>query len=229
VLLVDDVLKPSLAVARAWRVRERVEREAARWFAGLAGGLRGAGFGAQIVQLAEQGAADERDHAERCRRIVEAHHAGLEPSGLPAQGRIGPAELQPRQRVIYEAVALSCVTETLSVALLGTMRPLITDGLVAETVHHILEDEIAHARLGWAVLAAEAKRGSVAWLAPHVPAMVRAALEPDGTTLDRPASGEDLSAYGVLTRPRVDAAVRETLDQVILPGLRSFEIVVEVS
>lgn len=218
-----DEHDPARAVARAWLVRERVEREAAALFARLAERLRGAGAAAAIVALAEQATADELDHAGRCRRIVEARDAGLAPLPPGPPLRLGPAELGARERMIYEAVAVSCVTETLSVALLGGMREGVTDPLVAETVSAILQDEIAHARIGWAVLAAEARRGSLVWLAPHVPGMIRAALEHDEPAARAPANA-DLSAWGVLTRPRVDAIVRETVDQVILPGLRSFGI-----
>ncbi len=222
-LLVDDVLNRA-RVARAWLVRERVEREAALMFAGLARGLRGLGVGAAIPGLAEKAAADEEDHAARCRRIVEASEPGVAPLEPGAPARLGPAELGARERVIYEAVALSCVTETLSVALLGSMREVVTDALVGETVRRILRDEIEHARIGWAVLAAEARRGSVAWLAPHVAGMVRGAVAAG----DREGEGAELSGYGILTRARVDAVVRGTLDEVILPGLRSFQIVAEV-
>jgi hypothetical protein len=209
-----------LAVARAWRVRERVEQEAAQMFATLAGGLRELGLAAPVVALAEKAAADERDHAIRCRRIVDAHAPGLEPFAVAPPPRLGPPSLTPRQRTIYEAVALCCVTETLSVALLGTMRDVVKDELVADTVSHILRDEIDHARIGWAVLAATGGGGGHGWLAPHIAGMVRAALRQDEAMVAR---GEDLSAYGILTRPQVDDVVRQTLDHVILPGLRQLD------
>lgn len=213
------------AVARAWRVRERVEREAARLFAGLAVELDTAGVDRTLVRLADQAARDELEHATRCRRICDAREPGLAPLALGPPIRLGPADLSPRRRLLYEAVAISCVTETMSVALLGAMRDVVTEEQIAETVRHILADEVSHARLGWAVLAAEAKRTGVAWLEPHLPGMIRAAVHEESSALPaEPGSAGDLSQYGVLTRVRVDEVVRETLDQVILPGLRSLGI-----
>ena len=224
-LLGDDVLRATIAAV--WRRRERVEREAAQVFADLAVELGAAGFPAALVRLAEEAARDEEEHAGRCRHIVDAHHPGLPPLGRRPPVRLGAHELCPRERLLYTAVAVSCVTETLSVSLLGALRGVATDPLIAETIHAILQDEVAHARLGWAVVATEARRTSLAWLTPHLAAMVRAARaearDEAPATPAAPAPPE-LSRYGVLPRPQAIAIMDATVDEVIVPGLRSFGI-----
>jgi rubrerythrin len=214
------------AVASIWRVRERVEHEASDLFAGLAAGLRARGSRATLVAMAEQAARDEAEHAQLCRCIVDACGQALPPL-VPARGvRLGPRHLTPPARVLYEAVAISCVTETLSVALLVTMRELIRDERIAATVQRIVRDEVQHSRLGWAVLAAEAQDTDVAWLAPHLPGMFRDALEGDllPTAMTDAAAEYDLSAYGILQRRTVIDVVRATAQDVIFAGLERFGV-----
>ena len=200
-----------------WRYRERIELEAADQFEWLAGELAAVGASPAVVELAREAAADERQHALLCRQLVDRFEPGLAPLPPAPVQRLGPHRLARRDAVLYACVAMSCVTETLSAALLLHMRAAATDERVAATVHHILKDEIDHSRLGWAHLAAEAGRGDVGWLADHVPAMLREAMAADLEPMA--AKGQDLSAYGILPAARVHAIVRQTVTEVIAPGL----------
>lgn len=213
-MLLGDEL---LSVGRVWQHRERVEREAAALFEHHAGELAAVGAPAAVVELARRAADDERDHAARCRALVDRFSPGLASLPPAPAEPLGPRELSRRQRALYASVALSCVTETLSAALLLAMRARARDELVADTVHRIARDEIDHSRLGWAHLAAAARAGYVAWLAPHVPAMLRAAVAAEVA----PATA-DLSGYGILSRAEVDHIVHRTITTVIAPGLARF-------
>lgn len=211
-------------VAQVWLVREKVEREAASLFERLAHGLSSLGERESIVEIARQAARDEIDHAGLCRVIVDRHAPTLAPV-QPSYITLGPLTLSPRQRTIYEAVALGCVTETLSAALLLEIVRVATDDLVAQTAHRILRDEVSHGRLGWAVLASEHTRRSTAWLAPHIEPMVRAALEDDLVPfLGETKPDERLDGYGVLSHARVRALAAETVRDVIEPGLVEFGV-----
>lgn len=224
------------AVAAIWWHREAIEHEAAALFEELAGLFRQSGAPAELIALATQAAADEREHAVLCRAIISQTGVELPPRSRAASPPLGPASLSPRERAVYAAVAVSCVTETLSAALLLAMREQAEPMLIKETVHRILKDEVAHSRLGWALLAHEAERAgkaSLGWLAPHLPDMVAEAVATDVDPMSEAglAMGKaeatprlDLSAYGILRRERVAEVVCEAIETVIVPGLESFGI-----
>ncbi|HVK78658.1 MAG TPA: ferritin family protein [Kofleriaceae bacterium] len=207
------------AVGAAWRHRERVEREAAALFAALAGELDAVGYPA-LASRARAAADDERRHAARCRAIVDACAPGLAPLPVTAIA-VAPAAvvLDRRAGALYASVAMGCVTETLSCALLLAMRAEVTFAPVVAAVDEIVKDEIEHGRLGWAHLAVEAARGDVAWLGPHVTAMRTAALTHDVEPLLAAAPAPALGAYGLLSRAQVAAIVDDTWRDVIVPGL----------
>ncbi|MBZ0232295.1 MAG: hypothetical protein K8M05_08070, partial [Deltaproteobacteria bacterium] len=128
-------------------------------------------------------------------------------------------EPDPARRALYTSVAMGCVTETLSCALLVAMRDDADVGPTRAAVDEIVKDEIEHSRIGWAHLAAAAARGDVTWLAPHVAAMRAAALTHDVAELPTSDQAPDLARYGILPRSRVTAIVEATWRDVIVPGL----------
>jgi hypothetical protein len=218
VLLVDDLrLSESArhAVAAMWRYRERVEHEAAALFAALAGELDAARL-PSLAARARTAADDERRHALRCRAIVAACQPDLAPL-LPRAISVAPPapEPDPARRALYASVAMGCVTETLSCALLIAMRDDADFGPTRAAVDEIVKDEIEHSRIGWAHLATAAARGDVTWLAPHIVAMRTAALTHE---IEEVPTMEDLSGYGILPRARVATIVEATWRDVIVPG-----------
>ena len=222
-LLGNIVLKA--AAARAWLHREAIEHEAAARFSGMAARLRALGASPGLVERAERAASDESEHAARCRRIVEQLDPGqLAPAVPGPPDLLGPHGLSERDRLVYEAVAVSCVTETLSAAILVEMRAIAREPLVADTINHILRDEIEHARFGWSVLASA---GEAAWLTPFVPAMLREAVRADAPPrADGFAAEHDLSSFGILPRPRIEAIVEAAVSNVIVPGLARYGVVI---
>lgn len=181
-----------LSAAQVWRRRATTEREAARLFGDLAGDLNALGVGSTLVARARTAARDEMRHAVRCEALVARFDSGISKPEPPRRLRLGPADLTP---ALFASVALSCVTETLSTALLLEMRERAADELVRRTVHEILRDEVEHSRIGWTHLAIEARRGRSGWLAPYLPAMLTAAVRDDlGSSTDD--STENLAAYG---------------------------------
>ena len=209
-------IEPLHAVAAMWRYRERVEYEAAALFAALADELDAARL-PSLAARARAAADDERRHALRCRAIVGACNPDLAP--LPPRAiSVAPAtpESDPARRALYASVAMGCVTETLSCALLVAMRDDAEFGPTRVAVDEIVKDEIEHSRIGWAHLATAAARGDVTWLAPHIAAMRAAALTHE--IKEVPVSDEDLSSYGILPRARVAIIVETTWRDVIVPG-----------
>lgn len=217
------------AVFRIWGVRERVEWEAADQFARLARALREQyGAGDRVAAMAEAAAGDERRHAALCRAILDRSPAALEPYVPGPALPLGPISLRPAASALYATVALSCVTETLSAALLVEMHDKARPGIIRRTVHEILEDEVSHSRLGWAALARAASARDVSWLSRYVPGMLRDAIAGDVGPLVRASeTGLDLSAWGILPPRRAREVVSRAVSDVILPGLARFGIPVD--
>ena len=212
-------------VARVWRHRERVEWEAADQFARLAVELEHVDADPAVIELATRAAADERTHAAMCRALVDQYGPELAPQSPSLGGQLGPRHAARDRRTLYACVAMSCVTETLSAALLLQMRDRAKLGLVRDTVHHILKDEIDHSRLGWAHLAAEAQRTDVSWLGAHIGGMLRGAMASDLEPMGQAAeSVEDLSAFGILSAAIVQEVYLQTVSDVIEPGFARFGI-----
>lgn len=239
-LLEHQLLTRSAATRRAaeiWRVRERTEHEAAAAFDALARDLAASQAPAPLVALASRCAADERAHAVHCRAIVDALAPGLAPLPVDAGVRLGPAGASASERALHASVALGCVTESLSTALLIEIRRRAADALVRRALDVILEDEVRHSRLGWAHLAHAASaaergggRGGVSWIARHVPAMLRAALDDELPELaPARASRErfDLAPWGILDRDDVERICRATIEHTILPGLARYGIALD--
>jgi len=209
-----------------WLMRERAEREAHALFAGLAADLGALDLDRELGCMARQAAADEARHARRCRALV-AHFAAptSPPTPLPPRSfQLGPSELAVERRALYASVALSCVTETLATALLLELRTRAEDALVHATLCEVLRDEVDHARLGWAHLAAVSRTGSAGWLSLHVPAMLHAALGGQLAPVDAVAGEPDLSGYGLLPQAEVFRIVHGVAADVLFPGLERFGV-----
>ncbi len=217
-------MTPEAHAARVWLVRERTELEAAALFATLSADLAASGAPDVLVSLARRCSDDERTHATLCRAIVDDLDPGLAalppfPFGLGAQSATA------ERRALYASVALGCVTESLSTALLIEIRKHAEVVTVRDAVAVILEDEVRHARLGWAHLAQAAAESDVRWLAPAIPGMLDAALELERAT-DAPAVDgiPDLVRFGILERACVARICRETIAETIVPGLARYGI-----
>jgi len=208
--------------ADIWRVRERTEHEAAALFARLASDMSEAGVPDTLVTLAKRSSDDERTHAGHCRRIVDELSVGHDPLEPDLDIVLGN-ERTPLRRALYTSVALGCITETLSTALLIEMRPHARLGVLRDGLDAILADEVRHSRLGWAHLAFEAERGEVSWLDASVPAMVRDALAAD-VPPDAGPGVRDLRALGILARADVKRIFELTFETTIVPGLARFGV-----
>lgn len=217
---------PRELAARVWAFRLGSELDAAARFGALAPRLRTAGASAVIVAMAEDAAADELRHAELCRQLVR-HFGGSAPAESEVTLRwTAPAELDDREQLLHEFVALSCVTETLSAALLGELVARATDPVCRQTMHSILRDEVNHSRLGWAFLAEQHARGARDSVSAHLPDMLAATLSDElfrAPEFRDPRLAE-LAGLGSLERPDRLRVVRDTLEGAIFPGLELFGI-----
>lgn len=213
--------------ARLWASRRHFELDASVRFAELAHRLAEHGAQASVVSMAREASSDELRHADLCKALVE-HFSGAAAPDLPAPlavARIAPAHLAPRDALLYEVVALSCVTETLSTAVLAALVDAASDSLAQRTMHSILRDEVRHSRLGWAHLAACHSAGARDVVSPHLPAMLSATLGHDLLAPEPPgALDAALSGYGAVSLPLRRDITRSCFANVIFPGLERFGI-----
>lgn len=207
--------------ASAWEFRWKVEREAEVRFESLAARLEALDAPAHLVELARRSAADERRHAAHCARLA----AGL---GRPVPARtpppppepVAPTALAEEDAVTYELVAACCVTESVSVAVLTTLLPAAGDASLRAVLHELAEDEVSHARLGWAQLAVAAARGRIAFLGPYLPAMLRGSIDDDlFQPVEPDREDEALLALGVLPHATQRELFVRVLEDVVFPGL----------
>jgi len=215
--------------AEAWAFRWRVECEAEVRFDRLARRLEGLGRPPALVELARRASADERRHAAHCARLAAALGSPAPESPPPAPPAVAPAGLPEEEAVTYELTAASCLAESLSVAVLTALLPEARHPELRAVLHELAEDEVGHARLGWANLAIAAARGRSAFLGPHLPAMLRGSLDevifsPGGPSSpprrDHPfAEDAGLLALGVLPLGRRRELLASALTQVVFPGL----------
>ncbi|MFT5358517.1 MAG: hypothetical protein ACI9KE_005756 [Polyangiales bacterium] len=215
--------------ARFWLHRERVEVEAASLFADLSERMALSGAPPAIRAMAAKACADELRHADRCRAIIDSLDPGAQPSvprdRQPSQLAPLGAELTIEHQVLYGSVAIGCITETLSVALLMEIRARAQDAIVSDVAHEILRDEIEHSRIGWAALEHARTRVDVAWLEPHLATMLKLALgeelaEPAATPRDQAREPGSLEPWGVLSSEVARATCEAAVRDVIIPGLR---------
>ena len=131
-----------------------------------------------------------------------------------------PLELTPEQRLTYEVVAQSCVSETESMATLVTLLDAASDETLKAVIHELARDEVADARLGWGYLTWASKQMDLAFLAPMLPRMVAGSAGPD---LFRPAlpgtDDPDLFHAGVVPHSERQRVYLETLEAVVIPGV----------
>jgi hypothetical protein len=224
-LLRDAVTKEWVRrrAARIWSERRRFELEAARHFDRLAGELRALGASPNVCKIAGEAAEDERRHAELCSSL-SCHFGGVPAKAEPPMAWcVVPRGLARRDALLYEIVALSCVTETLSTALLGVLVERATDSLARRTMQSILRDEVRHSRLGWAYLAQAASPAAMQAVSRNLPAMLKATLSDElfSETRSEP-DAESLAGLGQLERAERRCIVRETLEEVVFPGLLLF-------
>jgi bacterioferritin (cytochrome b1) len=212
---------------RLWENRLVSELEAAQRFSALVPTLATLGASKAVIAMVERAAADELRHADSCRDLVR-HFGGAPDSSTQAVclQPVAPPSILGRDRVLYEIVAQSCVTETLSTALLGELVTRARDPRCRQVMHSILRDEVNHSRLGWAYLAEEHARGLGDCVGPFLPSLLDATLGDGFFSLPAAVGPQptELAGLGSLELSERQRIVRETLLQVVFPGLDRFGI-----
>lgn len=148
---------PSLPALRGaalatWRGRMINEHQSSHVFAALAQQARRLSLGESPARSLCEFAAEERRHGVLCGAVVEAlgGEARAEvtsPRAVPSHESVGQLE-----GFLRNVLSVSCLSETVAVALIGAERLEMPDGALRELLTRIWADEVGHARFGWRLL-----------------------------------------------------------------------------
>ena len=206
-------------VAATWAFRTRAEIEATARFARMATELAGVGATPVVVRGAAEASADELRHRDLCARLAAKWGEPDALAHVPPRTRIGRSDMDPRDRLLWEMVAVCCISETMNTSLMTRCMEVAKDEEIRSTLHELLEDEVRHARLGWAHLAAERAGGRGQFLRDVLPLLLDASVEPGFLEGTQPVPWTDaLYDYGELPWAELVQIYRDTLNLVIFPG-----------
>lgn len=170
----------------------------------------------QVLEIAAQAVNDELRHSQICHYVAE-RYARCELAAPQTDGTHPPRFFgcAGRENWVLHVVLHGCLNEGIAVAYLGACLDEAEAPLARAAVRDILEDEIVHARLGWAFVAAssEADRRLITDALPQLLREIAALwLRPSDLPEHLPAG------HGCLGLSRLRAVFADAIEQLILPG-----------
>jgi hypothetical protein len=134
-----------------WRGRMVNEHQSARVFGALAAQAARLGLSQSVIGQLAEFEAEEQMHGVLCGGVVEALGGEAlayvsEPRALPTHAGVPDIE-----GFLRNVLSVSCLSETVAVALIGAERLEMPDGPLREVLSRIWADEVGHARFGWRV------------------------------------------------------------------------------
>lgn len=178
-----------------------------------------------VIQGVADAASDEARHRDLCARLAAKFGDTVSIEHVAPKIRIGRPDMELRDRLLWEMVSVCCIAETMNTSLMTRCLEVTKDEEIRTTLRELLKDEVKHARLGWAHLAAERSFGRGAFLADVLPLMLEASVEPgflDGTR--QSPWTEECYDYGELPWAELVQIFHETLDLVVFKGLDTMGI-----
>ncbi len=199
------------------------EHASARVFAALSVQAKAADVGAAVVAMTRRFEADELRHGELCGAVVEAL-GGEALAEAPVLAAVPDhADVDPFEALLRNVLSISCLSETVAVALITAERERTGPPAIDAVLRSILSDEVRHARMGWALIDDVADRIDAPlrdrlrpWLA-----LCFAQLEAHELRFlaDFGEPGAAAESVGVCHGGRARALFYDTVSEVIVPGL----------
>jgi len=178
-----------------------------------------------VVQGARDAAEDEARHRDLCAIVAARFGVPDAQNYIAPRARIGRSDMPQRDRLLWEVVAVCCISETMNTSLLTRCQEVTTDPQIRDTLHELLKDEVKHAQLGWAHLAAERAAGRGAFLRDVLPAMLEASVEPGFLDGKMPTAwSDDAFTWGELPLQELIRLYCETLLEVVFRGLEAMGV-----
>jgi hypothetical protein len=216
-----------MAIA-TWRGRMINEHGSAGVFESLARQLGAAGLDDATVKECAAFADEERRHGVLCGAVVEALGGEARFEAPPRDEFPEHEDVAPREAALRNLVAISCLSETVAVSLIGAERLEMPEGPLRELLTSIFADEVGHARFGWRLAArlatgldgaALARLGEYLEVAfAHLERHELAHLNPFAAP---PAEG---ACLGLCNGRDARALFYATVHEVIVPGLEALGI-----
>ncbi|MCB9592446.1 MAG: hypothetical protein H6719_06920 [Sandaracinaceae bacterium] len=206
-------------LARIWLSQAATELRVASSFAVIHRGLVALDADAGLVRLAARAVDDEHRHATLAEELA-GRYAGRAvgpPPVLPDQRPGHPTASSPALRSALWVVGQCALNETFASAYLSAGYQGARHPLARAALRELLEDEIDHARIGWAYLGTTSpalRRELSDWLLPLTVCNLR-----EWRRLELPED-DALAAHGVPPLAIAREALEETLREVLVPGFR---------
>lgn len=208
-----------------WRGRMVNEHGSARVFEQLAAQMDRAGFASDLVGTCASFAGEERRHGVLCGAVVEAFGGSAVAPALAEADLPEHADVDRREAVLRNVLSVSCLSESVAVALIGAERLRMPGGELRDLLTRIYADEIGHMRFGWRLaasqlplLGADARARLGAYLAvafAHLEAHELAHLPLTGPL------PEGAETAGVCDGAEARALFHATVTSVLIPQLES--------
>jgi hypothetical protein len=205
-----------------WLSRAASERRVADAFEVIHAALASTRSDPSLLALAARAVDDEHRHSELC-RVVASRCAGreLEPPArltlVTPEHRGAPARLVPTLHVLGHCA----MNETFASAFLEASLGLAEAPLARAALRALLSDEIDHARIGWAHLAALTQRQR-AELTPWLDSLVYANLKMWRDARRAAVTDPALHRHGAPPAQAIERALLGAVRELIIPGLARF-------
>lgn len=212
-----------LAAVATWKGRMVNEHISARVFAGLVPQMMHAELDPDHQAAVAIMIGDELRHARQCATAVLA--LGGDPRAeLPPLAAVPEHEdADPLEAVLRNVLSISCLAETVAVALIDAERLVAGPPALAELLRSILADEVKHARFGWRLLEElepRLDRGLRARLGEYLVVAFAHLREHELRHIPaRPAPSAAAEALGVCDGRAARELLFSTIEDVIVPGL----------
>jgi hypothetical protein len=212
-------------LGRDWQRRMQQEYLAVGAFSLLATELAAVGCDDVVLSLVTRAACDEVAHADVCRRLADSFLDGKvvdRQAGLP---NIPPHDdARPATRALLHVTEMCCIGETLTVCFFTDAIARTKVAAMREALLGLLEDEVDHARLGWAHLASIG-RAERAEVAAAIPRMLERMVGWLPSAARNPGHGsERLEEYGYPMPSTIVEVYRRSLRDVVLGGFETIGV-----
>ncbi len=208
-----------------WRGRMKNEYVSARVFEDLLRQMQTVGVSLRRQEMVARMRDDELRHGRQCAAVVLAlggeavSHIGTLPE-VPSHG-----DADPLEGLLRNVLSVSCLSETVAVALISAERLHTVHPVLEQTLRTILADEVQHARFGWTLLD-EVSGG----LTPGMRRRLGDYLAPAFASLRQYefdnlpahcAPSEAGEAVGLCDGPSARKIFIDTVESIIIPGLEA--------
>jgi hypothetical protein len=177
----------------------------------------------RVLRIVARADDDEIEHARICLDVASRYRGSQEPWPPGRPLRVPDYKVDDdRLRATLHLVALSCLNETIASVRLGETLRETASPVVKSAIRAILEDEVQHARAGWAHLASmhvtAPMKAEIAW---RLPAMVRVSIE---GTVSENAEIPELPAHGLPTLESTRRVAAAAVRDVVTPGFLAVDV-----